>query len=33
VVEAAFLVELSFLKGRERLKPMDVFSLVNFEAE
>ena len=29
----AFLVELTFLKGREKLKGYDVFSLVKFEKE
>ncbi|MDD9934095.1 MAG: adenine phosphoribosyltransferase [Myxococcales bacterium] len=30
VIGAAFVVELSFLKGRERLAPMDTFSLVDY---
>jgi adenine phosphoribosyltransferase len=33
VVECAFLIELAFLKGRERLKPHDVFSLVRYDSE
>jgi adenine phosphoribosyltransferase len=33
VVEAAFVIELSFLKGRERLKPHGVFSLVQYASE
>ncbi len=33
IVGAAFLVELSFLKGRERLKPygMEIFSLIQYD--
>jgi adenine phosphoribosyltransferase len=30
VVECAFLVELTFLKGRDRLKPIEVFSLIQY---
>jgi len=30
IVECAFLAELEFLKGSERLKPYDVFSLLKF---
>src|SRR5262249_9107365 len=30
VVGCAFLVELTFLKGRERLKPHEVFSLITY---
>ena len=30
IEECAFLVELDFLKGREKLKPHNVFSLLNF---
>ncbi|HMF14721.1 MAG TPA: phosphoribosyltransferase family protein, partial [Gemmataceae bacterium] len=30
VAGCAFLVELSFLKGRERLKPHEVFSLIRY---
>ena len=33
VVECAFVIELSFLKGRERLRPHGVFSLVQYDAE
>jgi adenine phosphoribosyltransferase len=33
VVECAFVIELSFLKGREKLKPHGVFSLVQYESE
>ena len=33
VVECAFVVELAFLKGRERLKPHGVFSLVRYDSE
>jgi adenine phosphoribosyltransferase len=33
VVECAFVIELSFLKGRERLKPHGVFSLIQYETE
>jgi adenine phosphoribosyltransferase len=33
VVECAFVIELAFLKGRERLQPHPVFSLVQYEAE
>jgi adenine phosphoribosyltransferase len=33
VVECAFVIELSFLKGRERLKPHGVFSLIQYESE
>ncbi len=33
IVGVSFLIELSFLKGRERLKPHDVFSLIHFDAE
>jgi adenine phosphoribosyltransferase len=33
VVECAFVVELDFLKGRERLQPHSVFSLVRYERE
>jgi len=29
----AFLIELSFLKGRERLKGYDIFSLIDYEQE
>ncbi|MDD5008190.1 MAG: phosphoribosyltransferase family protein, partial [Syntrophorhabdaceae bacterium] len=30
VIEVAFLIELTFLKGRERLKGQKVFSLIEF---
>jgi len=30
VIGASFVIELSFLPGRERLKPVDVFSLVQY---
>ena len=30
VVECAFLVELMFLKGREKLRPHEVFSLIQY---
>ncbi len=30
VVACAFVVELSFLKGREKLAPYEVFSLINY---
>lgn len=33
VVGCAFAVELSFLKGREKLAPHDVFSLLNYTSE
>jgi adenine phosphoribosyltransferase len=33
VVGAGFIIELSFLKGREKLKGYDVFSLINYESE
>lgn len=33
VVECAFVIELSFLKGREKLEPYRVFSLVQYDAE
>jgi adenine phosphoribosyltransferase len=33
VVECAFVIELSFLRGREKLKPHKVFSLVQYDAE
>jgi adenine phosphoribosyltransferase len=33
VVECVFLIELSFLKGREKLEPHKVFSLVQYDAE
>ena len=33
VVECAFLIELDFLKGRQRLAPYPVYSLVHYDAE
>jgi len=30
IVSCAFLVELAFLKGRDRLRPHDVFSLIQY---
>ena len=33
VVECAFVIELSFLKGREKLKPHAVFSLLQYDSE
>ena len=33
VVECAFLIELSFLKGREKLKPHPVFSILRYDSE
>lgn len=33
VVECAFVIELSFLKGRERLRPYRVFSLIQYDSE
>ncbi len=33
VVECAFVIELAFLKGREKLKSHGVFSLVQYESE
>ena len=33
VVECAFVIELSFLKGREKLQPYDVFSILQYDAE
>lgn len=33
VVGLSFLVELSFLKGRDRLKGYDIFSLIDYTAE
>ena len=30
IIEAAFLIELTFLKGREKLKPYKVFSLIQY---
>ena len=33
VVECAFVIELAFLKGRDRLKPHGVFSLLRYDSE
>ena len=33
VVECAFVIELSFLKGREKLRPHGVFSLIQYDTE
>ena len=33
VMGAGFIIELTFLKGREKLKPYDVFSLVQYDSE
>jgi adenine phosphoribosyltransferase len=33
VVECAFVIELAFLKGREKLRPHGVFSLVQYDSE
>ncbi len=33
VVECAFLIELAFLNGREKLKPHPVFSILQYNAE
>jgi adenine phosphoribosyltransferase len=33
VVECAFVLELSFLNGRERLKPYPVFSILQYNSE
>lgn len=33
IVGAAFLIELSFLKGREKLKEYEVFSVVSYDSE
>lgn len=33
VVECAFVIELVFLKGRDRVKPHGVFSLVQYDSE
>ena len=30
IMEAAFVVELAFLNGREKLKGLDVFSIVRY---
>jgi adenine phosphoribosyltransferase len=33
VVECAFVIELSFLKGREKLKPHGVYSVLQYDSE
>jgi adenine phosphoribosyltransferase len=33
VVECAFIIELSFLRGREKLQPYGVFSILQYDAE
>jgi adenine phosphoribosyltransferase len=33
VVECAFVIELSFLKGRDKLRPYDVFSILQYDGE
>jgi adenine phosphoribosyltransferase len=33
VVGIGFIIELTFLKGREKLKPYDVFSLIQYDSE
>jgi adenine phosphoribosyltransferase len=33
VVECAFVIELSFLKGREKLKPYGVYSVLQYNSE
>ncbi len=33
IVGFCFLIELSFLKGREKLKPYKIFSLINYSSE
>jgi adenine phosphoribosyltransferase len=33
VVECAFVIELTFLRGRERLKPHGVYSLLQYDSE
>jgi len=33
VVAAAFVIELTFLNGRQRLVPCDVFSLIQYDSE
>ena len=33
VVECAFVIELSFLRGRDKLQPYGVFSLLQYDAE
>jgi adenine phosphoribosyltransferase len=33
VIECAFIIELSFLNGRQKLKPHGVFSILQYESE
>lgn len=33
IIEVAFLIELSFLRGRERLTPHEVFSFIQYDSE
>ena len=33
VIEFAFVIELTFLNGRERLKPHEVFSIIRYDSE
>lgn len=33
VVECAFVIELSFLKGREKLQPYSVYSILQYDSE
>ena len=33
VVECAFVIELAFLKGREKLQPYGVYSLIQYDSE
>jgi adenine phosphoribosyltransferase len=33
VVECAFVIELSLLRGRQKLQPYDVFSILQYDAE
>ena len=33
VVECAFVIELTFLRGREKLKPHRVYSLLQYDCE
>jgi len=33
VVECAFVIELSFLNGRDKLKKFGVYSLLQYESE
>jgi adenine phosphoribosyltransferase len=33
MIEFAFVIELSFLNGRERLKPHEVFSIIRYDTE